>query len=322
MKKEDLVVKKDNWLVQKTLNRFTKQQNRLMALLIGRFVNLEDNKVVDTSVSIDEFRKALGINDDGRAYARLKRAVIEFGASSSVCFESTDEQGKPELRWLPYFTEITLKRNVVSFKWHPDMVPHLTGLKRNYMQYLASDYLKLKSQHSQNLYELLKSVESYEKTYRKPPCFSIAGLRKQLNVGTKYKKDHDFLSRCIARAVKEINEKTDIIVQTKPVTGDNGRTPVAVKFYIRRREWNATKAEREKMEAIIEAGGMPGWYSDTGHAIDPTKPEDQALLQKALDQQKGLKPADGLDGEIIEFDDLETDTGTKYQQGKLPLDDK
>lgn len=269
----ELTIRKSNDIVQKTMNRFTYKQNQLMALLLGKYVNLQTDECIDTSISINEIREVLSIQSKGgNAYERIRRAIEMFGERGSVGIY-TEKNGKPKWTWMPYFTKIELMEDEVTFKWNEGMKPYLVKLKKSYTQYLANDYLKLKSVYSQNLYEQLKSVENYEKQYDKKPKIMIDDLRNVMQV--KGKKAYDrwgaMKQLIVDKAIKEINEVTDITVQYRPVK--NGRKVIALEFDIKRKGYNYTKKQKE---------GLPEWYEKTEQTeASPELLAEVEALQKA-----------------------------------------
>lgn len=272
---DDLVIRKDNHIVQKTLNRFTYKQNQLMAILLGKYVNLKTDECINTSVSIDTLRKTLGVSDGADNYKAIERAIQKFGENSSIgCWEEI-KKGKWEYVWRPYFKEIRLSENGCRFEWNELMKPYLIKLQDSYTQYLANDYLKLKSVHSQNLYEQLKSLENYQNKYKKKPLIPVEELRNVFQVqGKKYYESFRRLNeKLLKKAVYEINEVTDLSI--KYYTHKQGRTVVAVEFEIKRKKHNMTKSQKE---------GLPEWYSDT-EQHEPT----QEMLERIEKMKKELQ---------------------------------
>lgn len=268
---DELMIRKDNHIIQKTLNKFTYKQNQLMALLLGKYVNLKDDECLDTSISINEIRQLLNMSDGAENYELIKRTIRKFGENGSVGCLEMNKKGEYEYVWRPFFREIRLGENECIFAWNDLMKPYLIKLKENYTQYIASDYLKLKSVHSQNLYEQLKSVENFEKLYKKKPSISVDELRNIFQVnGKKTYATFKFLnSKILKKAVVEINEVTDL--QVKYRTLKNGRTVKAVEFDIR------TKPNSSKKKSVED---VPDWWNDTKKT-----PPSQELLDEIEQMQ-------------------------------------
>lgn len=100
----------------------------------------------------------------------------------------------------------------MEFVWNDEMKEHLINLKNKYTAYLASDYLKLNSVYSQNLYEQLKSYQNMQN--RPQAKFTIAELHVIMQTQGKksYESFNKFKTTCIQRAIDDINENTDIFV--------------------------------------------------------------------------------------------------------------
>lgn len=234
-----MVIRKDNKIIQKTINKFNHKQNQLMCVLLGKYIDLNSNECINTTISINELRKALGLTRGTDNYKTIKKAIERFGEVGSVGTLEINSKGNSKYVWRPYFKKIELDENECIFSWNDEMKPYLLELKNNYTQYLASDYLKLKSTHSQNLYEQMKSLENYENTYHKKPQIEVDELRSILGVGTKYKTFNSFNSICLKRATDDINNHTDITVAIKPIK--KGRCVVACQFEIRKKVSENTK---------------------------------------------------------------------------------
>lgn len=231
-----LIIRKDNTLVQKAINNLNKTQNKLMCILLGKYVNLEDNECIDTTISVTELLDILDLTKCADNYQAICTAISDFGNKGSVGFLEVDEKGRHRYVWMPYFSKITCDDNLISFKWNDEMKQFLTVLKSNYTQYLASDYLLLNSIYSQNLYEWLKSVANYKKTYKKDPSISLEQLREILRVGDKYKEYKNFKTVCLDRAIKEINEVTDLLVDVNTIK--QGKEVTGLQFIIKQKRKN------------------------------------------------------------------------------------
>lgn len=272
-------IRKSNDIVQKTMNRFTYKQNQLMALLLGKYVNLKTDECIDTSVSIEELREVLSIQSQGgNAYERIRRAIELFGERGSVGIY-TEKNGKPKWTWMPYFTKIELTEDGVTFNWNEGMKPYLIKLKNNYTQYLANDYLKLHSVYSQNLYENLKSVENFERNYGKKPVIQLDELRRIFQVeGKKTYEDFRYLNvKILKKSVAEITEVTDLNVSYSTIK--KGKKVVAIEFTVKRKDWNYTKKQKD---------GLPEWYDQT----ESTSPSADLLEQVKSLQKASLEASE------------------------------
>lgn len=250
--RDNIVIRKDNTIIRKTKNKFDYKQNQLMALLLGKYVNLNTDKCIDTNITIEELRLALGIKSDGgSSYEQIRQTIDRFGEKSSVGIYK-EIKGKPKYVWMPFFTKIELKENAVEFKWNLEMKPYLIGLKQNYTQYLMADFLNLKSVYSQYLYEVLKSVENFENRYHKKPIIDLDELRNILGIEDKkaYMQFNEFNKRILKKSINEINDKTDLDVSYTTVK--KGRVVVAICFDVSKKSECNKKDSKERVERNIE----------------------------------------------------------------------
>lgn len=93
----------------------------------------------------------------------------------------------------------------------------------------------LRSIYSQNLYEQMKSIENYEKTYHKLPQITVAELRKIMKVEGKkaYETFNHFKTKCLNKAINDINSYTDLNIEMIPIK--QGKSVVACQFKIRKK---------------------------------------------------------------------------------------
>lgn len=232
-----LVIQKDNHIIQNTINKFSYKQNQLMCVLLGKYVHTKNNECIDTTISINELRKALGLSADKDNLIAIKKAVNAFGENGSVGVYEADQEGNWRYVWRPFFTEIELNKTRVKFAWNPRMKEHLVNLKGKYTAYLANDYLKLNSIYSQNLYEQMKSYQNIPN--RPQVTFSIDHLHRIMQTQDKksYESFNKFKTTCIERAVNDINANTDIFIQLDVVRDTNDkRKAVGIAFTIHTKE--------------------------------------------------------------------------------------
>lgn len=232
---EKMVIQKNNHIVQKAINKFSYKQNQLMCLLLGKFVHTKNNECIDTSISVEDLRQALGLSDGQKNYKQIQQAVKDFGENGSVGLWEEVGRDTWDWVWMPYFKKIRLKENnEVEFVWNDEMKEHLINLKHKYTAYLASDYLKLNSVYSQNLYEQLKSYQNMQN--RPQAKFTIAELHVIMQTQGKksYESFNKFKTICIQRAIDDINENTDIFVEMDVVKDEKDkRKAVGLAFTIR-----------------------------------------------------------------------------------------
>ena len=139
------------------------------------------------------------------ALRRLMQRIIEI--------ETIEKDGRKRFRLYQWFAKADYKEgdSFIEVQFHPDLKPYLLELKMRFTKIPLIYVLKMRSKYAIRLYELLKR---YEDTGLRNDY--LPELRKKLGIKDKeYKSFRDFERRVLARAVKEINQKTDIEVSYK-----------------------------------------------------------------------------------------------------------
>jgi hypothetical protein len=144
----------------------------------------------------------------------------------------------------------------IEMTFHRKVLPLLVEAKKNFTLYYFQNVQRLKSVYSIRIYELCKQYENTDRKYRE---FEILELKQILNIQKKYPRYANFKDRAINVAIKEINEKTDLIVDLVEIK--KGRSVVRVGFNIQSKESgeilnqevNPPKMEIKKIE-LNEAG--------------------------------------------------------------------
>lgn len=291
MKKDNkLVIRKSNTIVRNTINKFNYKQNQLMCLLLGKYVNLSTNECISTEISIDEFRKTLGLTDGKKNYETIRHAIDKFGENGSVGIYDSDRN---KYIWMPYFTKIELDDTKVLFKWNDEMKPNLINLKNKYTQYLASDYLNLSSIYSQNLYEQLKSIENWNQGI----IFSVADLHRifQTEKTKSYKNFTTFKNMRILPTIEEINTKTDLDVSMSTVKDNHDKRKVyGVKFEVKKK-----RVKQEPKSSVPDDEPIEGQTT-----IDDYLEESSCKTNIELDTLKGITNNEFNESELELLDNL------------------
>ncbi|WP_182407614.1 replication initiation protein RepM [Psychrobacter sp. GP33] len=128
--------------------------------------------------------------------------------------------------------EIILTHDVVN------EITRIDGYETFFTKYLLKQTVDMTSVYSVRIYELLVQWRSA----RKLPFFDIGDFRQQLGIGSnEYKAMSDFKKRVLDFGLKEINDKSDILVTYEQVK--KGRKIIGFKFKV---------FSKEKPKAILE----------------------------------------------------------------------
>jgi plasmid replication initiation protein len=152
----------------------------------------------------------------------------------------------------------------VKAEFTPAMRPFLLQLKRRFTQYNLQYFVRLSSQYSMRIYELLKMRQDL-RFYRIP----VQELRELLKCEHSYARFRDFRRATIDRAQKELREKTDIHFNYK--VERDGQSPVRICFIIK--SDREDQAERELIQR------------------EPTSAEDIGVAQTPAEETSTSPPS-------------------------------
>jgi plasmid replication initiation protein len=206
--KNELVVK-DNALINASYNLEVTEQ-RLVLLSIVRARETGQGITADSKLEIhaSDYAKQFHVTKEA-AYKALKEAVnnlFERQFSFREEYKRTGKTGVVRSRWvsrIKYVDELA----ILEITFAPDVVPLITRLEQHFTSYKIEQVGQLTSKYAIRLYELLIQWRDVGKT----PALEIDDFRFKLGIELhEYKLMHQFKSRVLEPAIKQINEFTDI----------------------------------------------------------------------------------------------------------------
>ena len=231
LKKNGYVIAKSNALIQKARYKLTLQQQRIILYAIS-MIKPEDTELQEYQFDLRELCRDCGITYNGNNYNHFKEAITTL---ASQVFWITKENGEQTLcHWI---TKARIDKNntTVSIRLDEDLKPYLLELRNNYTL-LDKSILRMKSAHSQRLYEILFS-------YRHLGAFdtSVKRLKELLFVSDKYPKYKEFKRNLLEKAVKEINALGELYITYEEIK--ENRAVSEIKFTIEDFQKNPTIAQ-------------------------------------------------------------------------------
>lgn len=216
-------VYKSNKLIQETKYALTLQEQKLVLYLISK-VQPDDGDFAYYEVSFKDLCLLLNIEKNGANYDRF-RTVIETLHNKPFWIEN--ENGESVMcSWIPKAI-LSKDKMTVKIRLDADLRPYLLHLKSAYTKYELSNILVMNSKYSIRMYELLKSyahLGGFEIT--------IAELKDMLQTA-KYKEYKAFRINVIDKALKEIDEYTDLNITYEPIR--TGHAVTDLRFTITQR---------------------------------------------------------------------------------------
>lgn len=231
-KKKEYLVCKSNQIIQKSRYQLSVPEQRAIAYICSMIkpitaLDRANNKPfqLEYEFNIVEYAKICNLSaDNGRIYEETK-ALLKKLRDKSTWITLADGT-ETTVAWLD--KAWTNKRSGrIRIRLDEDMIPYLFDLQEKFTAYGLYNILKMKSQYSIRLYEILKSYQ-----WQKSRIFEVFELKRLLMVEDikSYERFPDFRRKVLEIAMDEINEYTDINVQMDTIT--QGRKVVEVQFCI------------------------------------------------------------------------------------------
>ena len=216
------LVVKDNDLIRKARYNLTVNQQKIIAYLISK-IKPSDTELKKYEISIQDFCELCGIQKD-HFYSEIKDIVDNLD-NKTFWVETKEKIFK--FRWFSEF-EIIKGSGKINITLNSNIKGYLIDLKENFTQYELYNILALRGKYTIRLYEFFKSYSfMHEKKVEINELKNVLQAEHYIN----YK---DFRNRVLDKAVKEINEYTDIEVSY--TTENKGKKVIALTFYIKKKE--------------------------------------------------------------------------------------
>lgn len=188
-----------------------------------------------TRITATEYADAFGV-DMTTAYEQLQDAAKQLYNRSITFYEAAYKRGgKPlpptrvQMRWVGQ-VKYQDGEGWVELHWWPALLPHLTGLKKNFTTYQLQQASALRSVYSWRLLELLTRFEStgwLEVT--------IEDFAQSMDATEKQQENFANIRRKIIEpAVKELTTKDGWLIQWRPIK--KGRKVSGLRFDFKRDE--------------------------------------------------------------------------------------
>lgn len=193
---------------------------------------LQPGEVPTTRITAAEYAEAFDV-DTATAYEQLKDAAKQLYNRSITFYEAAHRRkGKPleptkvQMRWVGQ-VHYQKGEGWVELYWWPKLLPHLTGLKRQFTSYQLQQASALRSVYSWRLLELLMRFESTGWAE-----YSIEDFKAAMDAPPSLSDFAQIKRRIIDPAVKELTDKDGWLIQWRPVKA--GRKVKAVRFDFKR----------------------------------------------------------------------------------------
>jgi Protein involved in initiation of plasmid replication len=238
---DDTRVVKSNQLVQSRMN-WTKLEHRVVAMLVAQ-LKKEDEKFEEQRVYIKDIADLSGRN--GKSLYDQAEVICRKLLDQKIQVRTQTEDGRRRYKGYNCMStcEYVEGSGYIEAKFNEDMKPFLLQLKRRFTQYNLKCFMRLSSQHSMRIYELLKMREGIK--YLR---IEVEELREILCCEHSYTRFADLKRWVLEKARDELMKKADIYFNYK-VTRD-GQTPVQINFLIKN---NSSEAKKDDQSTLIQS---------------------------------------------------------------------
>lgn len=251
--KDGWQVVKSNEFIQTTVDDLTKTQQKIVAFIFST-VHKDDKEFKEFNLSVSELLTLMGTTDAGKNYRNVKSALKTLYDKSWWVFK---DKNPDEITLVRFFDEITInsKSNIITGKISNTLKPYLLDFQGKWTSYQLTDYLKLNSEYSMHLFEYLKSFEGQGWVLK--PVDEIKEIMHA--TAPSYSEFKRFNDLILKKAIKEINEKTDIYVVCTAEKIPGGKKISHLRFGIKaqklvegRGPYNNVFLSDEEMHIIVD----------------------------------------------------------------------
>jgi len=243
------IVVQHNHLIEARYN-LTLQEKRLMCWLASR-VKSTDEDFKEHELPIKEFAKLVDVKGD-HLYGVLNNITHKL-MQKIITIRSMDEK-ENEIEFVKAAllggVKYLKKKGIIKLSFHPYLKPYMLHVKERFTKIRLGDLIGLKSVYSIRFYELLKQYETIGSREIK-----LNDLREYCGIEEKqYERFNDFKRKVAETAKKEINEKTDLLIDYKEIK--TSRKVTAIQFSIKLNpnygKTHFEKGQAEKAELITK----------------------------------------------------------------------
>ncbi len=239
---QSLRIAKSNALVEAAY-KLTLNEQRLLLAVIARIDSRRTMRHFTFSITAHEFAQMFDI-ELHTAYEALQDAAASLFERDIRTF---DGRTKARFRWVERIAYVDGESRVeLTFTLHV-APPYLSLLHKNFTAYGFHQVSQLKSSYSIRLFEMLIQ-------YRQTGWVQISldKFRERFMLEDSYQRYDNLKARVIKPAVKELEEKSSLIIQWEPIR--KGRKIEALRFTFKEDDQRDLFKEELEDELTAEAG--------------------------------------------------------------------
>lgn len=216
----DLVVAKANSFVEASY-KMTLDEMRVLSLTLGVFD--PDKPKREFEFTVAEFVEQFPDVNPDIAYVQVQNAIRRISSRWMTLEDS--ERVKREVAFVTDRTYFK-KEGRFQIVFHEKLLPYIANIKRQYTAYELQNIGALSSINAIRMYELMARFR--DTGWR---VIDVEDFKEKLQLSDKYPRFNSLNEWVLTPCIKEINEKSDLLVSYEPVK--RGRKITALHFKIR-----------------------------------------------------------------------------------------
>jgi plasmid replication initiation protein len=265
---------KSNSLVEARY-RLSLQESHVILWLLTQ-IRPDDEDFKMHSMKISDFAKMIDVEVDSQ-YKELRKITMRLIQRGLSIYEP-DTKEWLQVSWLSA-AKYQTKKGIISMRFDPSLKPYLIQLKERFTKINIADTLKFKSVHALRVFELLAQYEHIGKRVTKiDELRACCGIQKD-----EYELYAHLKSRVIERANKEINTKTEYVVDYREIK--ESRKVVAIEWTFQKR----THFEKQQLEKSVAIS----------HELQQANSLIKELIDYGFTKQTAQKTINGHDEKTI-----------------------
>ena len=230
-----------NELVRSRQDELTLLEAKLIRLAIAQVLK-EDTDLKTYTCNVSRLADFLGISRQN-IYKDVQDLSINLMKKSIFIKNKEGKQGKQNYKIFHWIDFVEYKDGDITFKLSEHLKPYLVGLNELFTRYGYEEILRLPTNYSIRLYELLYSYANLPfqtggHTYtfenevldKEEILFTVDFLREYFNCKDKYPNTGDFIKRVIKAGIDDINENTVFPCSYRLIKEKNRITKISFKI--------------------------------------------------------------------------------------------
>ena len=200
--KDNLIVKHNDFL---SLGyKLSLNEQRILLACISQVDSRNTlDQGMDFVIKVQEIKDIFGDQSATSIYADLRSAVDQL-AERWIIFNTDSVRTKMRWVWkIDYFKH----EAIIRLNFSPDIIPYLSSITDCFTKYKLNDVKEFKCIYSLRLYELFAQYQGIGNRE-----ITVDELRRLFDLGGKYKTFRDLKRDVVDKAIKEINQYSNLTV--------------------------------------------------------------------------------------------------------------